>query len=47
MRDIRIGVTDRRMDGWTDGGTDRPSYGDAMTHLKKDEKFEKNSKRAK
>ena len=31
--DIRRGVTGRRMDGWTDGQTDRPSYRDAMTHL--------------
>ena len=22
------------MDGWMDGRTDRPSYGDARTHLK-------------
>ena len=33
-RGFCIGVTDRPTDGPTDGRTDRPSYRDAMTHLK-------------
>ena len=33
--------TDGRMDGQTHGQTDRPSYRDAWTHLKKRRKKEK------
>ena len=35
-RRLREGVTDLWTDGPTDGQTDRPSYRDARTHLKKD-----------
>ena len=34
---VKYGRTDGWTDGRTDGRTDRPSYRDAMTHLKKGE----------